>query len=101
MPNTDLESENQDSFEIKSGGAFLTPKSRRRLKKGCKDCLEEKMAGEDQSGRRSSLVSLLQRKMSRGSDSVESCGSSASDPGQRHHYRLIILGRESLVLTQI
>ena len=52
------------------------------------------MADKDQRGRRSSLVSILQRKMSRGSDSVESCGSSASDPGQRHHYRLIILGKE-------
>ena len=65
------------------------------MKKG----VEEKMSGEDE--RRSSLVSLLQRKMSRGGDSVESCGSSASEPGQRQHYRLIILGRESYITDSI
>ena len=69
-PQDDLESETQDSFEIdptSGGGGFLTPKSGRRLKKA--QSSEEGMAGEDQGGgrgsRRSSIVTMLQRYISR------------------------------------
>ena len=59
-PETELESETEDSFEIQLTASFLTPKSRRRGRRG-----EEGMAGEEQSSglnsRRSSLVSMLQR----------------------------------------
>lgn len=109
---SDLDSENHDSFEIRSSGGFLTPKSRRKLKKGfwsSKESSEEGMAVDEQgaappgsgrSSRRSSIVSML-RKMSRGSDSVESCSSCSSEPGHRHSYRLIILGATMVGKTAI
>merc|ERR1719397_962753 len=56
------------------------------------------------SSRRSSIVSLLQRKLSRGQESFESCGSSASEGGgrgERVEYRVLVLGASMVGKTAI
>ena len=52
------------------------------------------------SSRRSSIVSLLQRRKSRGQDSFDSCGSSASEGG-KVVYRVVVLGSSRVGKTAI
>ena len=106
-------SEVQDSFE---GGVLpgYTPRSRRRGLGGggwwsskSKDSYDDQDLMEDQtpcnsgrSSRRSSIVSLIQRRMSRGQDSFDSCCSSSSEGGKLV-YRVVVLGSSMVGKTAI
>jgi len=57
-------------------------------------------SGSARSSRRSSIVSLLQRRMSRGQDSFDSCGSSGSEGG-KVVYRVVVLGSSKVGKTAI
>jgi len=72
-----------------------------------KDSSEDMASGDDHPGgsgrssRRSSIVSMLQRRMSRGQDSVDSCASSGSEGQGKVEYRVVVLGGSMVGKTSI
>ena len=112
----ELESiEIMDSFESDAVTGVGTPQSKRKLRKGSfwtsRENSEEMFSsmGDDsststsgRSSRRSSIVSLLQRRMSsRGQDSFDSCSFNTSDAPLKVAYRVVVLGSSKVGKTAI